>query len=498
MKLFNKLVLLIIFVSISCTEVLEDVQPSTALSDQVALNSESGINAFRAGIYNRLQGFDYSTELMLGPSALADELASRPGSSRFAGLAENTRAAGVSSYASMWDIINECNIMLVNVDGSLLPDGVYEQYRAEALTIRAFVYHHAVRTLGYEPGVEPTTGQGAGFNLGVEIRTQPVTSAEQADFRPRKTNVEVYNLIKSDLTNAIEIFESLNNSGDIRFVNVAFAKGLLARVYLYERDYTNANSMAQEAIEAASVLGSRLATSSEVVSMFNETAGFNIESLFTVVVNPATESLGTNNSISSYTALQWMAMVPTQDQMDLYESGDARLGWYGPCFDEANNVLIDNCLATHPDIAGGANGLEIQKYQQEPQQFADDIVMMRIAELLLIQAEARLLGNLGNETEPFNLLRESRNVAPLTQITLDDILNERRRELVAEGHRFFDLKRLGRTIRKAPELLSGIIQDVPYDDYRVLDDYPQNEIELSIANAPDPDSVLVQNPGYLN
>jgi hypothetical protein len=66
---------------------------------------------------------------------------------------------------------------------------------------------------------------------------------------------------------------------------------------------------------------------------------------------------------------------------------------------------------------------------------------------------------------------------------MDEILDERRRELVAEGHRFFDLKRLGRDIRKVQGR-----EDIPFRDIRILDDLPEDQLAVNDS--------LQQNPGY--
>jgi len=50
-----------------------------------------------------------------------------------------------------------------------------------------------------------------------------------------------------------------------------------------------------------------------------------------------------------------------------------------------------------------------------------------------------------------NTLRRNRilNYTDVTSITLDDILTERRKEFVGEGHRFFDLMRTGNSVTRS-------------------------------------------------
>jgi starch-binding outer membrane protein, SusD/RagB family len=62
-------------------------------------------------------------------------------------------------------------------------------------------------------------------------------------------------------------------------------------------------------------------------------------------------------------------------------------------------------------------------------------------------------------------------------------LNERRRELAIEGHRFFDLRRL----RDVPAI--GAYVASLYDgEFRLLFPIPQSELDAN--------QLLTQNPGY--
>jgi hypothetical protein len=65
----------------------------------------------------------------------------------------------------------------------------------------------------------------------------------------------------------------------------------------------------------------------------------------------------------------------------------------------------------------------------------------------------------------------------------EEILNQRRIELAFEGHRFFDLKRLGRDLVKAPHY-----NTVAFTDIRILAPLPTSEV--------DGNKNMVQNAGY--
>ena len=114
-------------------------------------------------------------------------------------------------------------------------------------------------------------------------------------------------------------------------------------------------------------------------------------------------------------------------------------------------------------------------------QFAN-VPFIRVAEMHLIRAEGNFregtsLG-LAPETE-INALRARSNAAPIIGLSLQDILEERQRELAFEGHRFHDAKRLQENIGGQPYDAPNLVMPIPQDD---IDTNPN----------------LEQNPGYNN
>lgn len=460
-----------------CSDLLQRTEPPTSISQEVALSDPGAIEAIRASMYSRFHSFDYTTELMLGPDALADNLTNRAGSSRFQGFTQNQAGAGLDSWNTAYNGILDANLLIGGIKEGVLDDDQLTLFRGEAHFFRAFAMWHLVRVFGYEPGMSPASGAGAGWDRGIIVRTEPTLDVTDADLRTRSTVGEVYTQIKTDLQEAITLLGQEQENSRFR-IQQAAAYALLSRVHLYERDWAAAASAAQSAMDNT---GASLVTSENgVASMFNENAGANPEGIFITFVDPSTESQGVNNSLNAYTAQQWVAQVPTQDLIDTYDAADWRNQWYAPCFDDVNDAALAGCPA----------GLETQKWNGNKGQFADDVPLFRVAEMVLIQAEARLMQNdVAGALTALNTLRNARGlgnfVSADTGAIMNEILDERRRELAAEGHRFFDLKRLGRDIRKPP---GGSFPDVAYNDFRILDDVPESEIEINPN--------LEQNPGY--
>ena len=127
----------------------------------------------------------------------------------------------------------------------------------------------------------------------------------------------------------------------------------------------------------------------------------------------------------------------------------------------------------------------------------NDQILLRYADVLLMYAEA--LNEISYDAsegsvalKQLNDVRERAGISTLTSADVPNketfkkaILDERQREFPYEGHRWFDLVRMG----YAKQALSA--EGIDVQDYQLLFPIPQTEIE-KIGNS----SILWQNPGY--
>lgn len=115
--------------------------------------------------------------------------------------------------------------------------------------------------------------------------------------------------------------------------------------------------------------------------------------------------------------------------------------------------------------------------------YTNNIKVIRLSEVALIAAEAAL--HEGEDAAAYlNLLRGKRIVGydDVASVTLDDILDERRKELFGEGQIAFDFWRNGKAV------VNGSVTILP-TDYKTVLPLPKEEIDLSRGK-------LSQNPGY--
>ncbi len=478
-----------------CEDLFDDVEPATSVSGEEALSSPEGVEAIRASMYSTVRAAkEYTTRYFIAPDSFTDLLRGRPGTTRYQGYNEATEGDGTTLHLTSWgasyDIIQDANLLIGGVPEGVLEPDVEELYRGEALAMRAFAMHHLVRGYGYEPGREVD-----GWDAGIIIRTDPVMDEEDADARPRNTVTEVYDQIIDDLDEAAGLLEGYVSQGRM---DESFVHGLAARVHLYAGNYELAAQHAQTVIDIGEY---PLAdTESAVVGMFGlpGNPGSHPETIFLLVVDGSTEYFTAafgdpldwmvNTGPSAYTSNQWVAQLPVQQVLDRYEEGDYRLGWYNECFDHRDGSTPSDCDAVNDQ------GWTIDKFPASKHvgNQADDMPYMRTGEIYLIlaEAEAKAANDPSAGAPALNTLRNARGVGNVPSSALasmeafeDFILDERVRELIAEGHRFWDLKRLGRDIRN-PDGSTKFRTD----SHRILAPLPVDEFSVN--------ELLTQNPGY--
>ena len=128
-----------------------------------------------------------------------------------------------------------------------------------------------------------------------------------------------------------------------------------------------------------------------------------------------------------------------------------------------------------------------------------NIMIYRLAETYLIGAEAHMmLGNTAKALEYLNTVRTRANTAPVSEIDLQSILDERARELAFEGQRWYTLKRTGKLYEFLLDHMNNDNMNESYPEgnpKEILREYmknwpiPQDQINLLGPNYP-------QNEGY--
>lgn len=342
-----------------------------------------------------------------------------------------------------------------------------DHIRAEALFVRALSHFDLIRVFA-----QPYTHQPDG--LGV-----PVVTVREIAQPERNTTREVYQQIVDDLSEAEGLFMNLADfraefrSGSVNprgFASKDAATALLARVYLYMGDYTNAAARANEVITSGNYT---LYTEDNYGTVWGRDAQSEI--IFEV-----SGSMG-NTGWPSWEEIGYIYdpggaygdVCASNDIRDLFEAGDVRANLF-------------NEPTAHPGYFWPAKypGKGLGGGQRE-----NNIPVLRLSEMYLIVAEAKLNGVAGNALDEYNAIRTNRGLAEAGSVNMDNIFDERRRELCFEGHVLFDYARLKRTLIREDEdeRLAGPTV-IEFPGYLWAMPIPIGEMEAN--------SNMVQNEGY--
>lgn len=497
--------------SVSCKKQLE-VTPQTAVDEDAALKTKLGIEANIAAIYSNLKAqVMYGRDMLALPDALADNGHATNHSGRLIGEARNNIGAHFINWSNWYYNINSINLVLDAIANNTaivpVPTNVeLTRWEGQMRFLRALSYFNLVREYAYIPGaVIPGQDKGGVPLMLTGIRTVELASTA----KPARASIaDVYTQIYADLTIAEAKLTNAEPEAPYR-ANKAAAQTLFALVALYNKDYVKAKAEADLAITSHGV---NLSTLANTVS--NWRAVKHPESLFEVAFATAAENLGVNVSIqSSYTSLTAPGNTTVAGWGDLgahrtlladlgitltapasYGVTSASIASRGP---DTRNLLFE------PGSPGrGTVYIECTKFiGKNGTPYTDNIPVLRVADLYLIRAEAACADpaaatyNLANALTDLKRIKSNRitgytgsaeetadNAMGQTAL-FNEVLRQRRIEFAMEGHRFFDLKRLGKDLLKSPTY-----SDVLFNDYRILPAIPQADINLN-AN-------LIQNFGY--
>lgn len=469
-------------IPLACEDFLDKPVQGELLSQSFPITGSDALAATNA-IYNTLRDGSYNTGLYPIYDIMSDDAhkGSNPTdqSTTIGPYDKFQHIPTETSISSWWSVlyqgIKRANIVLEKVAPISMDESLKARYFAEARFLRALFYFDLVRGWGDVP---------------------LVTTVDVPNGLTRSSQADIYNFIVEDLKAAIDVLpdKSGYGAGDVGRATKGAAQALLGKVYLFQNDYTNAETYLLEVINSGAY---------DLMPNFedaNSKAGeFGVESVFEV---GAIGFEGTNKGGAQYGNIQgvrgtpnrgWGFNRPSMDLMDSFEDDDPRrdatIIFLGEVFQDTITIVGD---PTTPDETRDGNGdvVEIECYNQKvwtpginvPSQWDYNRRLIRYADVLLMAAEA--LNHNGKDTEALeyvNMVRERArgdNAAILPDISAtgtalaDAIFQERRIELALEGLRFWDLVRTGRA-----EAVLGPLGFVT-GKHEVLP-VPQREIDLS-------------------
>lgn len=450
----------------ACDDILEEepqnkLKPST-FSDYDELLNRGYPDAI--DYYDEVN-LDYYTEMMTDDATLEFYNANLPYPIipfSFASTHEDPSMRG--GYDQAWkywyQAIYYANVVIDNIADASGNADQKNYLKGEAKALRAFAYFKLINL--YAP---PYDENSASQDLGVPLKLDPTVTAESYS---RNSVQEVYDQIDADLNEGIELMSENDQRVTSKFKLTPLSARLLAsRVALYKKDYETTISRATEVIDTRPMLYDLSGYAFEAAQAWGYGG-------MTHVFNDANQDVlfkyGTNEFY--YYFYYPGALALSDDLISIYEPGDIRLYYYS--YPKSGHRVY-------------------YKYRPFPNRTSDPIRGFRVEEAFLNRAEAYAeTGQLQKALDDINTIRRYKfdsNYQPgnyyeedLSDFSgqdevIDAVRTERRRELMFEFHRWYDLRRYG-----MPEIVHHF-EDTTYvlsqGDLRYTLQIPQQELNYN-------------------
>lgn len=467
---YTALVIILFVVTESCKKSFLDVKDNSNLNRQSYVKDLNSMQDYLNGIYVQLTtAYDiyYSTAY---PELVADNL--KPTSTtrllatqyNWSQQVDATSATNTSSMNQVWvenfRIIRACNFVIEEVGKyrDENPDKA-DDIKGKAYAIRALVNFKLVNMYA----------QSYNFTADASHPGIPyVTSSDITRAYSRQNVEQVYENLIADLNTAISLMPA--TISDCRAMNGPAAKALLARVYLFKEDYTNAKNVA---VELTSQFPLMTISGGYPNGLFKNLPAAQTEILFQ----------STPVSIGGYLGYMckktyWYSATKDLTNILRENPADVRSAW------------VKDTLATQykvykfPSSVAGALFPVAEGDYYSP--------LIRSSEVFLTAAEA--CAKTSDETNARLYLDAIRkranpsiaNVTATGSALLDSIYKERRKELCFEGIRMFDIQRLKQAVQRT-DVLPGYQTLLSYPNDKAISPIPGQDVNLM---------GLEQNHGY--
>jgi len=483
----------------SCKKLVEIDEPRKTVTTTDVFSTNQQAAGVIAGMYSQMMTNNSSLVFSNGATTMygglsSDELVSLSGIATITDyqfesntLRQDNATVDTYLWKTAYQVINTANNILEGVaasQSSLLTDSARKQLNGEAKFVRAFSYFYLTNFYGNVP-----LALSADFN-----QTSRLSNAAQSD---------IYKQITADLTDAQTLLPTdykVSGGEKIR-ANKWAATALLARAYLYQKDWKNAEAQA-----TAIITSGQFSLVNDLTGVFNKNS---TEAIFQLQQNISVAPYGATFEGRSFIPSIILNTYAAKDQASIlnpatfvtyapfiipkYYLSPALVSAFEPN-DKRRATWINYSPTANVAPFNGQTVYWPYKYTSTspsttvaPTQY---YMVLRLAEQYLIRAEARAQQNdLNGAAADINLIRLRAGLTPVTTTTQADMLNavahERQVELFAEwAHRWFDLKRWG----TAQSVLSGISYKQNFNPTQLVYPIPQNELTA--------DAFLKQNPGY--
>lgn len=405
-------------VLVSCEKFLER-PPEGQLTESEILKDEAGLAAFTNGIYTLMGDADFFGGRH---QVLSELLADHYKGDRFTGdyaeifRRQNSFFGGTRDayYNKGYRVILDANVVLKNLGVAITQKNKIE---GEAKFFRGLAHFELVRLFAQPWGFTPDNS-----HAGVPLRTEfSLTS------KTRATVKEVYEQVIADLRAADSLLPDVNTNGKFYTATKWAAKAYLAKAYFQQNDFANAFKYSTEVITS-----NKFILDATFDKRFSK--GLSTEGILVIAdqvapnqYNPGGDLRG---NFRSDLGIPGFAFTDQFYNLATARAADLRKAWYSNSLQAGFNVLT--------------------KYNKN----FFDLPVLHLTEMKLIRAEA------GAETGGANLATAINDINQLMTraygstafnlplaanpaLVISTSRSERELEVVAEGNRLQEIKRIG-------------------------------------------------------
>ncbi|RLZ09231.1 RagB/SusD family nutrient uptake outer membrane protein [Faecalibacter macacae] len=472
-NLFKIALLALVPLFYSCDEERLDERPliGDIFDANNGMKNEEQMERFVIGAYSGLaSGTNFGANILIYGDVISDNIfVSTTNDGYF--LTENSLSwigdSGFGQYSALYTVIQRANFVIN--DTNLEETENVKKLKGEAKIIRGLAYFYLVQL--FSPN--PTSGinQEYGVPLKLELYTDPMATVG------RSTVDEVYAQIVKDLEEGGVEIGNLNR-GSKTYLSPTAAKFILSKVLLTRgrsEDYSRAASLANEVLTSSPANFSRI-QSDQLYDYFTATdVAKSEEQNETIweIEQTQINNLGVNSHISAFYSNTGAhrSMLARQSFYNTFETSDVRRA----LFNTSGTPASDD-----------PKGVWLRKWPRNTtlnnvtSNYTMNVKVFRMTEALFVQMEA--MAKSGQQGQAVALLNEF-TASRGSTITynegnvLQGILEEKKKEFIGEGHRFFDLKRNNLPINKGTNC-GGARCDVDANDKIFVLPIPRTERDL--------------------
>lgn len=451
-----------------------DTTPTNAAKEDIvfdnAVNAEKVLNgtwSYMMETYYTYANPGWSC-LFRTSDAMGNDIAMQPNKygyySHYSFTAANSTSSGTIQH--IWTIayktIDNMNHLITKIDGVPGDAALKARVKSQAYALRGYMYLNLATYFAgnYKDNLNARC---------VPIYLKPTTKDTEGN--PRETVQKVYMQAEADLLEAYNTIGSYSGGTAKHKINKNIISGILARLYLQTESWAEAEKYAKEA-----------ETPYKWMSQTDYLGGFNDQNNPEWIWGHGQASYQSNASynfhfidVSSSSSYYYSFMADPYFK-DLFDNDDIRTQLF------------------EWDATRFEGGLMYKKFRFKSDQ-TGDIVMMRKAEMVLIEAEALAeQDNLPQAIAKLNELRAQRgadqpDLSGLSKNQLiDKILIERRKELFGEGFSLYDIKRRKKAVER---------KQVPNKTTVVVGDETLTVQGHTILKFPDGEAFSADSPYYI-